>query len=327
MKNLILLISLLIPYSAFSQFQVPDREVKRILPQDNYISKDTEYKKQYVRSETDNMKLEEQNRIIRAELEKLKYSNGGSPVQDDIHSSKYKKKKRGFITRGKKYSSGLQTFSYSEDHSFISTVLPAGSWVRGTLLTGLMVSTKSFQKTVIQLDYGFIGPNQSKINLKSCNIIGLGRADLSIERILIKPQKISCVKSNGKHFVREIDGFVAGSDSYNGLEAVYSSKQGKVFLAAVLAGIVQGATQAYDLATVQTSIIGAGGDNPIESKNFTGSMGTYAAVKGLQNGANLTTQWYLNQAKSLLPSLSKGSGSKLWVLVTESVNIPQLDED
>ena len=328
MKNLTTLLFLMINGSVLAQFEVPDKEVKRILPNDDYITKDTEYKKKYFNLETDRIKLREQNKIIKSELEKLRRNSNFS----DVPNKKYEvpvpqKNTKKFITRGRKYSSGIQTFAYSEENSFVSTALPAGSWVKGTMLNGLMVSSKSAQEVIIQLDFGFTGPNGSKIMLNGCNVIGIGKADLSIERILITPITISCVKSNGKHFTRDMHGFVAGEDSYNGLSGVYSSKQGKVFLAAVLAGIVQGATQAYDMTNIQSTILGAGGDNPVVSKKFTGKMGTYAAMKGLQSGANLTTQWYLEMAKSLLPSISKGSGSKVWVLTTKSIYIPQLEEN
>ena len=48
-------------------------------------------------------------------------------------------------------------------------------------------------------------------------------------------------------------------------------------------------------------------------------------MTGAAQSAQMTTEWYLEQAKNLLPSIATQSGAKGWVVTTEAILIPTLD--
>jgi conjugal transfer pilus assembly protein TraB len=203
-------------------------------------------------------------------------------------------------------------------------VLPAGSWVRAKILTGAEANNRYPYNMTLQLDYAFTGPNGTKIPLQGCITIAEAKADLSIERVIILPTKLSCVRDDGEYVERQLTGFVAGRDSSNGVQGVYSSKQGKVFLQALLASIAKGAGAAVQMTQFSETI--GGSENATVAKNFTGNVGQFALAKGVTDAATLVTDWYLNQAKALLPTIMVGSGEDVWIIVTESVEVPPLAE-
>ncbi len=335
---------------AFSQMAlpVPDSEVKRTMPNDSREMIDTEYKRLYEQSQ---QSASEENEKLKKELEAWK-AQGNSPgagsmipsqgaaadavatspakLGDDLGnvSGNYRPgrtKASDFLTAPtQRLSSGVQVFAVSADSDTDLTVLPAGSWVRAKLLTGVQANARYPYNVLMQLDYAYTGPNGTKIPLQGCLIIGGAMADLSIERVIISPHTLSCVRDNKQAFQRKIQGFVAGKDSSNGMTGVFDSKQSKVFLAAVLSGVVKGASEAYEIANTETAVVNGALGSQSVTKNFKGKFSELAATRGLGGAAEMTTSWYLEQARALLPTMNVGSGQDLWVIVTDSVNVPDL---
>lgn len=52
----------------------------------------------------------------------------------------------------------------------------------------------------------------------------------------------------------------------------------------------------------------------------------YGVAKGVGNAASMVTDWYLKQAMALFPTISIGSGSSVWIILTDDVlDVPTLD--
>ena len=58
------------------------------------------------------------------------------------------------------------------------------------------------------------------------------------------------------------------------------------------------------------------------SMAITGDQGRFIAANGAGNAANAVTSWYLKHAESLLPTINIGSGEDVWMIVQESVELP-----
>lgn len=336
----IVILPSLVGATAFAQgLNVPDKSSKRILSDDENIAIDTEYKALYEQlmmqkdsSSSENQKLREKIR----KLEEEKYStqagysvpvNSPSDIGKKLGETKgnTKSKKRKSVSTGYKTATGMKVFAVTEDDDEGGTVLPAGAWVRAKLMTGVQANSKYAYNVLLQLDYAYTGPNGSKIPLNGCLMLGGATADLSIERAIIAPHTLSCVRSDGEYVQRKVTGFVAGKDSSIGLQGIVDTKQDRVFLAAALAGIVKGASQAYEIANMSQTL--GGSENAQVATNFKGEFEKLAVAKGIGNAAEMTTQWYLEQAKALLPTINTGSGQDVWIVMGDSVEVPALDSD
>ena len=197
--------------------------------------------------------------------------------------------------------------------------VPAGSYLKAKLLTGVEASESRPVPVLLQADFFFVGPNKSKIDLSGCFIIAKSQGNLSIERVEMQADKISCVSKSGKMFERELNGFMAdGKDSSFGITGLVNSKQSRVASMAFLSSIVQGIGNAIQQAQTSTQTNALGGSNSI----VTGDQAKYMAAGGVGNAASLVTNWYLQHAQNLLPTIHIGSGQDVWIILQDTVDLP-----
>ena len=202
------------------------------------------------------------------------------------------------------------------------SVLPVGSHVKARIVSGVEANAREPYPVLLQLDYAFTGPNKSRIDLSNCFMVAKAKANLSTERVMMETDSLSCVKEDGEHFKREAKGFVAGEDNTFGATGTYISKQGQVLLAAVLASIAKNAGQAIADAQKSTSIVGA--DKAATATNITGNKAAYIGGAAMVDGASMVAQWYLEQAKDLIPSIGVGSGQDVFVIMLDTISVPSL---
>lgn len=197
--------------------------------------------------------------------------------------------------------------------------VPAGSYLKAKLLTGVEASESRPVPVLLQADFFFVGPNKSKIDLSGCFIIAKSQGNLSIERVEMQANKISCVSKSGRMFEKELNGFMAdGKDSSFGITGLVNSKQDRVASVAFLSSIVQGIGSAIQQAQTQTQANALGGANSI----VTGDQAKYMAAGGVSNAASLVTNWYLQHAQNLLPTINIGSGQDVWIVLQNTVDLP-----
>lgn len=249
----------------------------------------------------------------------LQVSGATSYIENNYNPSA-STKRRAF---SKKSSAGPAVISFPVQSTAsakeMTVKIPAGSYLKAKLLTGVEASESRPVPVLLQADFFFIGPNKSKIDLSGCFIIAKSQGNLSIERVEMQANKISCVSKSGKMFERELNGFVAdGKDSSFGVTGLVNSKQSRVASMAFLSSVVQGIGSAIQQAQTSTQTNALGGS----SSAITGDQAKYMAAGGVSNAASLVTNWYLQHAQNLLPTINIGSGQDVWLIVQDSVELP-----
>ena len=199
-------------------------------------------------------------------------------------------------------------------------VLPVGSYVKATLLTGVEAPEANPYPVLLQLDFANILPNNKVLDLRGCFMVAKAQGDLSTERVQMQATKLSCVSRTGQMFERDINGFVAdGADNSFAVTGAVNGKQDRVAAMAFLSSVVEGVGSAIQMAQTseQTSAEGH------SRRTITGDQGKYIAYGGASNAAGMVAQWYLKQAQHLLPTINVGSGQSVWVVMNETVALPQ----
>lgn len=217
--------------------------------------------------------------------------------------------------------------SMNESDPSTQTMIPAGSYVKARILTGVEASPSGEPPPMLlQADYAFEGPNKRQIDMSGCFVIAMVKGNLSTERVTGQAVRLSCIRNNGEAIKREISGYLVGEDSTFGLTGQLISRQGQVFTAAVIANLAKGVGEAVSLANSKTTIAATTG--AIEKATSVDSKDRAAFVggKSVAGAAEMIAQWYLNQAQSLTPSIAVGSGRDIWVVMLDSVLIPPLEE-
>lgn len=344
MKPLAAMCFALITSDALAQSVVPPVEQKtedRIFTKDN-LDIESYYRSLLNKQNTDPAylqelkKLQDENeRLKKRPLRDYKIGQKVSPPSEYLQGSrrgnvpgnvsKPKKTKKVRSAPPRTFASGLKTYgvTYQEEESL--SVLPAASFVRAKMLSGARCKTGSTAYDILlELDYGFSGPNYTKIPLQGCRIIASCLFDLSIKKAVITPHTMSCVRDNGGSVQRKISAFAADRHSEFGVGGVIDMKQDEVFFTSLLAGIVKGASLAYIEANKEKRVVPLNDNQNAVVEKFTGKFPELALARGVLEPASNVTQFYLNQAKALLPTIGVGSGDELWVITTDSVEIPDL---
>ena len=81
----------------------------------------------------------------------------------------------------------------------------------------------------------------------------------------------------------------------------------------------------YEISNTTTTVVtdSMGTQTPVT--NFTGNFKDLALAKGIGTPAEMVTSWYLRQATSLLPTIHVGSGQNIWIIMTDSVEVPDIN--
>lgn len=198
-------------------------------------------------------------------------------------------------------------------------VLPAGSYVKAKLMTGVEAPEGKTYPVLLQLDYAYIIPNKKRLDLSGCFMIVKSQGDLSTERVQMQATKLSCVSKDGRMFEREVNGFIADDkDNSFAVMGSVNSKQDRVAAMAFLSSIVEGVGKSIQQAQTTQQTNALGGSQSI----VTGDQMAHMGAGGVSNAAGMVTQWYLKQAQNLLPTINVGSGQDVWIIMQDSVKLP-----
>lgn len=240
--------------------------------------------------------------------------------QDGLGSSVTPLQVRGRSRGTSRNGSDLISFPVKSESRTEGVVLPAGSYVKAKVLTGVDVPEGKTYPVLMVLDFSYIAPNDHKIDLSGCFMIAKAQGDLSTERVQMQATKMSCVSKKGKMFERDVNGFIADDkDGSFAMKGKVNSKQGRVAAMAFMSGVVEGVGKAVQASQTTQSTNAFGGGTSL----MTGDSAKYAVAGGASNAAGMVAQWYLQQAQNLSPTVEVGSGRDVWIVMNDKVKLPE----
>jgi len=226
---------------------------------------------------------------------------------------------RAVLTKKNARGSSIIAFPVKKAGRGQSIVLPAGSYVKAKIMTGVDVPEGKTYPVLMVLDFSYVAPNDFKVDLKGCFMIAKAEGDLSTERVQMQATKLSCVSRNGKMFEREVNGFVADdTDGSFAMQGKVQSKQGRVATMAFMSSVVEGVGKAVQATQTSQSTNAFGGTQ----SSVTGDQEKYLIAGGAANAVSMVAQWYLKQAQNLAPTVSVNSGRDVWIVMKDKVALP-----
>jgi len=201
-------------------------------------------------------------------------------------------------------------------------VIPAGSFVRGILLSGLNAPAggKALSNplpVLIRVTNLSVLPNRWRADIKGCFIVGAGYGNLSSERAYIRAETLSCVKENGEVIEVKVDGYVSGEDGKVGLAGRVVTKQGQLLARTLMAGFLEGVARAFQQAGTTYAISPQGvvsTVNPNEALKIGIFSGVGEATKKLAD-------FYMKMASQMFPVIEINAGRKVDVIFLKSVKL------
>lgn len=334
MKHLTCLSLIFIGQTTFAQrptLPVP-AEKSSIAPHSEGYQAESEFQRRYEEIMAQEASLAEKEAKLQKLMEEYGTKTelpGGTVMNFDVKvpPPKPKPKRRAGPTRKRRESSfvePLQIF-YSESDVYAGggTRIQQGSYVQGTLISGLDALPSELRPVLIELDGLVHKPNGEIFSLKGCRVIAKVKGDLSVERAIIQAKSLSC--SNGdRDFSAAIDGFGVGtSEDHFGLKGEYESRQSRVFAAAVLAKLAEGAGKAVALANMNEVVATTEG-GAVKSTNVNpGKTIGFAAAQSTADAGAMIAEWYLNEARKLSPYIKVVSGQRIWLVFMADLNVPE----
>lgn len=117
----------------------------------------------------------------------------------------------------------------------VEDYLPAGSFVRGRLLTGVYASTGAGAASqplpmVIRLEDTAVLPNAWRSQVTACHVTASATGDLSSERAFVRLDRLSCVGKKGEALDVRVSGYAVGEVAKSPANRViHSSKPAVLF--------------------------------------------------------------------------------------------------
>ncbi|QAT16679.1 IncF plasmid conjugative transfer pilus assembly protein TraB [Candidatus Velamenicoccus archaeovorus] len=201
--------------------------------------------------------------------------------------------------------------------------LPLGSFVKGTLLTGVYapVNVNNPLPVLISVDEAFYGPNNTRVPLKGAFAIGKAIGDVVSKRAIIQIVGFSIVLPGGNTFEHEGNlGYLTDETGRLGIPGELIYNTGKQLSLSFLSGFLAGGAEALSQAQT-TSVVGAYGQT---SQNVTGNTGNYAMFSGLANSAQGMASYYQKQLEAMIPAIKIEAGTKVTLVIQKGVEIEGL---
>ncbi|MDO9573371.1 MAG: TraB/VirB10 family protein [Candidatus Contubernalis sp.] len=196
--------------------------------------------------------------------------------------------------------------------------LPAGSFVKGTLLTGVFApgDRSNPLPVLFSVDEAFYGPARTRIPLKGLLGIGKAVADVNSRRAIIQVHKLSYVCTNVKNWEKDVPGYICGADGVLGLEGKVIRATGKAFAGSFISGFLSGAAEALAMGETTTSAVAGGAISAV-----TGDVGKFAAFSGLSAAAGKLSDYYAKMLDEIITAVSVTKGQKLTIVIQQGVEI------
>ena len=236
----------------------------------------------------------------------------GSPI---LSASNQKDKKRvGKITVVKN-----DTLPKADTKKKSRTVYLPPSFMEANLLTGFDAATSGTSKNspeplLLRIKTPAVLPNDIKAELSGCFVVAEAVGRLDKERADVRLVSLSCLSNEGKAVIdAQVKGFVTDSDSKVGLSGRVVSRMGAATIRAIVAGLFEGAGDAFKAAATTTSTSVLGSTSSIDSSQ----VGKSALGTGLSQGAQTMSDFYLDLVKQTTPVIEVGAAKKITVIVSE----------
>lgn len=223
----------------------------------------------------------------------------------------------------------LDPLSSKKIKKSIDHYVPAGSFARGRLTSGVVAATTvqaSGNPQPIHIELTNLGnlPRGFKTDVKQCFLIGSAYGDLSSERVLMRLETLSCVERKTQEIIEmNVDGFVTGEDGANGLRGILVDRSGPAMRNAFVGGFISGVGGFF--GQQQTSVptmISPGGVssfNPLSAQQ----MLQGGAGKGVGNAMEKLSDFYIKRAEQLQPVLEVEPGRLVHVVFKKGFDMNQ----
>jgi len=212
--------------------------------------------------------------------------------------------------------------------------LPAGSILSGALITGIDAPTGSNARkdpfpVLLRIKKEAVLPNRFRADVRECFLIASAFGDLSSERAYMRAETISCVRDDGGVIENGMDAYASGEDGKAGVRGRLVSKQGAILARSLMAGFMQGVSEAFSVRQVPSiNVTGTGSGSgsggvidPVYQQAFNSQALQGAAIGGTGRALERIADFYLEMAENLYPVIEVDAAREIDFVVKKGTQL------
>ena len=206
------------------------------------------------------------------------------------------------------------------------TYLPAGTFMKAVVLSGVTASTggtaaaNPMPMLMEVIDTARL-PNAFRSAMERCFVTASATGDLSSERVLVRLDRLSCMKKDGKAVDVRVQGYVTGEDGKTGVRGRLVSRSGQAIANAVFLGALSGLGEAVSLSAQNTTTYASGASSKSVTNPWKAGLG-----EGMSDAMDRIVDYYLRLADKIFPVLELDGGRTVEVVLAQGVTIAEKSE-
>lgn len=206
------------------------------------------------------------------------------------------------------------------------TYLPAGTFMKAVVLSGVTASTGGTAAAnpmpmLMEVTDTARLPNQFRSAMERCFVTASATGDLSSERVLVRLDRLSCMKKDGKAIDVRVQGYVTGEDGKTGVRGRLVSRSGQAIANAVFLGALSGLGEAVSLSAQNTTTYASGASSKSVTNPWKAGLG-----EGMSDAMDRIVDYYLRLADKIFPVLELDGGRTVEVVLAQGVTIAEKSE-
>lgn len=215
-------------------------------------------------------------------------------------------------------------------HEAERTYLPAGSFARATVLSGVTAPTggnaaQNPMPLLLEVTHFANLPNDFKANVRRCFVTANATGDISSERVLVRLDRLSCMNKAGRAVDVRVQGYVTGEDGKAGVRARLVTRSGQAIASALFTGAISGLGKALSLSAQRTTTYTSGAVGSSVDNAWAAGIG-----EGVDSAMDRIVNYYLKLTDKIFPVLELDSGREVDIVLAQGLSIafepPKADE-
>ncbi len=206
------------------------------------------------------------------------------------------------------------------------TYLPAGTFMKAVVLSGVTASTGGAAASnpmpmLLEVTDTARLPNDFRSAVERCFLTASATGDLSSERVLVRLDRLSCMKKDGKAVDVRVQGYVTGEDGKTGVRGRLVTRSGQAIANAVFLGALSGLGEAVSLSAQNTTTYSSGSSSSTVTNPWKAGLG-----EGMSDAMDRVVDYYLRLADKIFPVLELDGGRTVEAVLAQGVTIAEKDE-
>lgn len=206
-------------------------------------------------------------------------------------------------------------------HEAERTYLPAGSFARATVLSGVTAPTggnaaQNPMPLLLEVTHFANLPNDFKANVRRCFVTANATGDISSERVLVRLDRLSCMNKAGRAVDVRVQGYVTGEDGKAGVRARLVTRSGQAIASALFTGAISGLGKAVSLSAQRTTTYTSGAVGSSVDNAWAAGIG-----EGVDSAMDRIVNYYLKLADKIFPVLELDCGREVDIVLAQGLSI------